>query len=546
MYNGLGGIVGLVLTNSSSPASNPLLNSLAITSYGSLNDSKVPNDPQVPSDPLQIPSDPLKPFIYKCGPFVQRDSFNWFSNNDLDAPHLKRVHTELDDGRTMVSVATKPHDPADKPKFGLPIFPQYDETVDLHPGDFQTFIPILSYVPSPAAPPAPDGASPDAKRPKLTPTHSSPTPATSYIILTSPTLPLKFSPLKAKALGIPQGPLFGQLYRGNPVTLPSGAVVTPEMCFDGEPRDSAGVACAFLNVPELKHLEALSNSPIVDFFTVTQPPATPSMAPSLADRFDLNVVVHMTPEAVFRSPAYQAFLAKFPQATDHIVANPYRSLCNEVNGSNPIGGGSMFLTSMEVTTKLSTIEPSVYFNPDTTFDAVYSSPAFLDLLAAVPPPPPLAVSSEKGLEYQFMPKAKKGRIPSAATAAKLQFKGDSTLLDTFHLNSAKVSEIKEDLALLLSAPPNLTPAPTSPSHPRDSLPRHGLLPPLQGAQRFQRLHLHAASGRHGRHRGHSHGCGRGHVWAAHGAVQERLRRPPRGYQAHLDQPPARRPPPGHP
>src|SRR5574340_59113 len=40
--------------------------------------------------------------------------------------------------------------------------------------------------------------------------------------------PCRFHPDRAEALGVPKGPLFGALQRGQPVTLPDGRVVRPE------------------------------------------------------------------------------------------------------------------------------------------------------------------------------------------------------------------------------------------------------------------------------------------------------------------------------
>lgn len=39
----------------------------------------------------------------------------------------------------------------------------------------------------------------------------------------------RFDPEKAKALGIPEGPLWGKIHKGNPITLPDGRTITPEM-----------------------------------------------------------------------------------------------------------------------------------------------------------------------------------------------------------------------------------------------------------------------------------------------------------------------------
>lgn len=45
----------------------------------------------------------------------------------------------------------------------------------------------------------------------------------------------RFDPDKARALGIPEGPLWGRIHRGDPVELPDGTKVDPE-CLVGPPR----------------------------------------------------------------------------------------------------------------------------------------------------------------------------------------------------------------------------------------------------------------------------------------------------------------------
>lgn len=39
----------------------------------------------------------------------------------------------------------------------------------------------------------------------------------------------QFDPELARTLGVPSGPLYGQLVAGKPVTLPDGRTITPEM-----------------------------------------------------------------------------------------------------------------------------------------------------------------------------------------------------------------------------------------------------------------------------------------------------------------------------
>jgi ribonuclease Z len=53
--------------------------------------------------------------------------------------------------------------------------------------------------------------------------------------------PGRFHPARASALGVEEGPLFGELQRGRPVSLPGGVVVHPEQVMDA-PRPGRRVA----------------------------------------------------------------------------------------------------------------------------------------------------------------------------------------------------------------------------------------------------------------------------------------------------------------
>ncbi len=65
-------------------------------------------------------------------------------------------------------------------------------------------------------------------------------PAVGYV-LDEPPRPGRFDVEAAKALGVPEGPLFGRLQRGEPVVLPSGRRVQPEEVL-GPPRSGRRVA----------------------------------------------------------------------------------------------------------------------------------------------------------------------------------------------------------------------------------------------------------------------------------------------------------------
>ncbi|MBC7131030.1 ribonuclease Z [Candidatus Bathyarchaeota archaeon] len=60
------------------------------------------------------------------------------------------------------------------------------------------------------------------------------TPSLAYALVENPR-PGKFYPKKAKAIGVPEGPLWGKLQRGEVVQLPDGRVIRPEDVL-GPPR----------------------------------------------------------------------------------------------------------------------------------------------------------------------------------------------------------------------------------------------------------------------------------------------------------------------
>lgn len=47
-------------------------------------------------------------------------------------------------------------------------------------------------------------------------------------------MPPKFDPAKAKKLGVPSGPLFGKLTKGESIVLPNGQTINPSDCLLGD------------------------------------------------------------------------------------------------------------------------------------------------------------------------------------------------------------------------------------------------------------------------------------------------------------------------
>jgi ribonuclease Z len=72
----------------------------------------------------------------------------------------------------------------------------------------------------------------------------------------------RFNPERARELGIPEGPLWGQLHRGKPVTLPDGRTVGPGDLV-GSPRPGRSVVYTGDTRPHLSVIEASRNADLL-------------------------------------------------------------------------------------------------------------------------------------------------------------------------------------------------------------------------------------------------------------------------------------------
>ena len=126
--------------------------------------------------------------------------------------------------------------------------------------------------------------------------------AVVYIVKTPPVLG-KFDVRAAQALGVPAGPMYGQLKRGESVTLTDGRVIEPQQVVAAS---TPGAAVAVVPCPSLAFL------------------------PSLRYLEQLDVVVHLAPASVAETKEFHSFLSNFPNSTTHIlthrhVASPFRT-----------------------------------------------------------------------------------------------------------------------------------------------------------------------------------------------------------------------------
>ncbi|XP_065558128.1 ribonuclease Z, mitochondrial-like [Artemia franciscana] len=103
-------------------------------------------------------------------------------------------------------------------------------------------------------------------------------------------------------LGVPAGPLYGQLKSGNDVALPDGRIVrSKDVCSPEEP------GATFLIV-ECPNETFLDNFLSVEDFTKYQ-----------AKDKNLDFIIHFTPDKIVNREEYKKFMSAFPESTYHIL-----------------------------------------------------------------------------------------------------------------------------------------------------------------------------------------------------------------------------------
>ena len=116
----------------------------------------------------------------------------------------------------------------------------------------------------------------------------------------------KFNVARAKAAGVPKGPMWGLLGRGECVTLDDGRVVQPEDVLD--PVDPLP-HFAIVHVPERASLLALlATDGVFDEFC-----SLPSKCPT---------VVHFAPQHVVQLDEYARVLQRFGENVTHVFVDP--------------------------------------------------------------------------------------------------------------------------------------------------------------------------------------------------------------------------------
>jgi ribonuclease Z len=127
-------------------------------------------------------------------------------------------------------------------------------------------------------------------------------------IFTTPPIAGKFLADKAKELGVPRGPLYAKLKKGECVTFEDdGGVERTVESHQVVAKGHPGVAVAVIYCPSLFVWQQLEQSP-----------ALAAMKENGADSPVLDVIVHMTSHTLFHSPAYRNWMESFTSDVDHM------------------------------------------------------------------------------------------------------------------------------------------------------------------------------------------------------------------------------------
>lgn len=119
-----------------------------------------------------------------------------------------------------------------------------------------------------------------------------------------PDVPGKFLPQKAASLGVPRGPAYGKLTRGEAVVAANGRTVTPEDVM--EPA-TPGPVLVVLDCPDESYLPALLESRAL----------RACMDPELHGR--VACIAHLAPASVLRDQRYRDWAAGFGPDATHLV-----------------------------------------------------------------------------------------------------------------------------------------------------------------------------------------------------------------------------------
>lgn len=271
---------------------------------------------------------------------------------------------------------------------------------------------------SPEKAPAPCSEAPIAKRARRDGPGQSRCCA-SYICRTAPILG-RFDVQKAKALGVPPGPLYGKLKNGQNVTLRDGTVVESGAVVGTTQRGGSCAILQCLSVEMIDRLACVTRDSVclIVRFMHCRATTTRRSAPAVLRLYSeepVDCVVHMTPAAVANTDAYAAFIARFPMKTTHITTHSH----NEAH----------FRTALIDARLLHRIAPELYANPSF---AAWSLNSCVRASGNVCEGRPM-------LRYTLVPRGALGLDMSAVSDAGVDFELDKASIERAHAACSRVS-----------------------------------------------------------------------------------------------------------
>jgi ribonuclease Z len=130
--------------------------------------------------------------------------------------------------------------------------------------------------------------------------YTRPYPAAISYICQGATLPRKFNKDAALALGVRPGPLYGQLHKGQSVTLEDGRVVTQDMVCD---PPKPGHVFMLIDCPSVAYIDQLIGSEKFKEFQT-------------GGSQQANVILHFLGNDVIHDERYKQWVASFGENTD--------------------------------------------------------------------------------------------------------------------------------------------------------------------------------------------------------------------------------------
>jgi ribonuclease Z len=124
-------------------------------------------------------------------------------------------------------------------------------------------------------------------------------------------IPGKFDPARAIELGVPKGPAFGRLTRGEPFALPDGSVVSPH---DVMSSSTPGPVVIVVACPSTAHLDAVVSNPEL---CPVELGIAGGQGPGASG--PVCVVYHRVSRCVLAHPRYKEWCGKFGPRTSHVT-----------------------------------------------------------------------------------------------------------------------------------------------------------------------------------------------------------------------------------